>query len=463
MTVPSWISDAIFYQIFPDRFFNGDPNNDPPNVKPWGSLPTSNGFQGGDISGIIQKMDYFVDLGINTLYLNPIFLSSTTHGYNTTDYLKVDPKLGDLALFQKLLKIAHKHQIRIVLDGVFNHCGRGFFAFTDVLENQSESPYKDWFSISRFPIDAYSSGDARDYLGWWKHKSLPKLNTYNPRVRKYIFDVARYWIEQGIDGWRLDVPNEIDDDGFWAEFRSIVKSQNPEAYLVGEIWNIDGRWVDDTHFDGLMNYPIREAILNLLNEKWTIGQFVDRIQNLIYAYPLENIEAMYNLLGSHDTERLRTVLGNQEKIKLAILLLFTLPGAPAIYYGDEVGVEGGKDPDCRRAFPWKEKDWIENIRTTTKDAIMLRKTYAGLRTSTFENIFTDDTAKILAFSRGEGKEKIMIIVNASQKTSTIRIQIQKLGWDQKKFVKDHLKDRQWKIENHQLSISIGGYELMLLS
>ncbi len=155
--------------------------------------------------------------------------------------------------------------------------------------------------------------------------------------------------------------------------------------------------------------------------------------------------------------------GNQEKIKLAILLLFTLPGAPAIYYGDEVGVEGGKDPDCRRAFPWKEKDWIENIRTTTKDAIMLRKTYAGLRTSTFENIFTDDTAKILAFSRGEGKEKIMIIVNASQKTSTIRIQIQKLGWDQKKFVKDHLKARQWKIENHQLSISIGGYELMLLS
>jgi glycosidase len=209
MIVPAWVSEAIFYQIFPDRFYNGDLNNDPPNIKPWGTLPTTNGFQGGDIAGIIQKVDYLLDLGINTIYLNPIFLSPSTHGYNTTDYFKIDPKLGDLAKFQQLIKIAHEHQIRIILDGVFNHCGRGFFAFSDVLENQSESPYKDWFSISRFPINAYSSGDAMDYLGWWKHKSLPKLNTYNPRVRKYIFDVAKYWIDQGIDGWRLDVPISI--------------------------------------------------------------------------------------------------------------------------------------------------------------------------------------------------------------------------------------------------------------
>ncbi len=463
MTVPEWVKQAIFYQIFPDRFYNGDPNNDPPNVRPWGSPPTSNGFQGGDIAGIIQKMDYFIDLGINTLYLNPIFLSPSTHGYNTTDYFKIDPKLGNLTKFQQLIKIADAHHIRIILDGVFNHCGRGFFAFTDVLENQSESPYKDWFSITRFPIDAYSSGEARDYLGWWKHKSLPKLNTYNPRVREYIFDVARYWIEQGIDGWRLDVPNEIDDDGFWAEFRSIVKKQNPETYLLGEIWNIDPRWVDELHFDGLMNYPLKEAIIQLLNDRWTIGQCVEKIQSIFRSYPQENINAMYNLLGSHDTERLRTVLGSLEKSKLAILILFTLPGAPAIYYGDEVGIEGGKDPDCRRAFPWKEKDWNEDIRRTTKTAVELRKAYFGLSSPFFECVFSDDTNRILAYTRGEGKEKVMVLINAGQKLTSCIIPMQKLGWEKKKFLKDHYKGGEWKIEKQRLSIDIEGTSFKLLS
>jgi cyclomaltodextrinase len=462
MAVPGWIKQAIFYQLFPDRFYNGDPNNDPPNVKPWNSLPTINGFHGGDIAGIIQKMDYLIDLGINTLYLTPIFLSPSTHGYNTSDYFKVDPKLGDLETFRRLIKIAHKHQIRIILDGVFNHCGRGFFAFCDVLENQSESPYVDWFNISRFPIDAYSSGDAKDYQGWWKHKSLPKLNTYNPKVRKYIFDVAKYWLEQGIDGWRLDVPNEIDDDGFWAEFRSVVKKQNSEAYLLGEIWNVDPRWVDESHFDGLMNYPMREVILQLLNERWTIEQCAERIQNIIRSYPQENINAMYNLLGSHDTERLRTLLGSLEKVNLAILILFSLPGAPAIYYGDEIGIEGGKDPDCRRAFLWNEKDWTGNIRRTTKTAIELRKAFNGLSTPFFECIFIDNAKKVFAYTRGEGKEKVMIVVNVGQKLETCIIPMHTLGWDQKKFLKDHQKGGQWKIENFRVSIDIEGLGFKLL-
>jgi glycosidase len=224
MSVPDWCKDAIFYQIFPDRFWNGDRDNDPPNVRPWGSIPTTWGFQGGDLRGIIQKFDYLLDLGVNAIYLNPIFQSTSTHRYNTTNYYKIDPKLGSLDDFHQLIALAHRNQVRIILDGVFNHCGRGFFAFNDILENQENSAYRDWFHIKHFPVNAYSPGDATDYLGWWGMKSLPKFNTKNPSVRKFIMDIARYWIEQGADGWRLDVPSEINDDSFWEEFRHVVKS-----------------------------------------------------------------------------------------------------------------------------------------------------------------------------------------------------------------------------------------------
>ncbi len=264
MQVPEWVFDAVFYQIFPDRFANGDPGNDPPNVQPWGTPPTNWGFQGGDLQGVLMRMDYLQDLGINAIYLNPVFHSSSNHRYNTSDYYHIDPKLGTDDDFRTLLDEAHRRGVRIVLDGVFNHCGRGFFAFNDVVENEAHSPYADWFHIKRFPLNAYGPGDAENYVAWWKFKSLPKFNTDNPQVRRYLIDVARYWVDQGIDGWRLDVPNEIDDDGFWADFRSAVKSANPDAYLVGEIWDGDPRWVGPGHFDGLLNYPMREAVLGYI-------------------------------------------------------------------------------------------------------------------------------------------------------------------------------------------------------
>ena len=218
MSVPYWVQDAVFYQIFPDRFANGDPHNDPGYLEPWGAPPTQHGFQGGDLRGIINQLDYLIDLGVNALYLNPIFLANSTHRYNTVDYYRIDPRLGTMADFRALLDAAHTNHMRVVLDGVFNHCGRGFFAFNDLLENQAHSVYRDWYHVKRYPVDAYSPGDADSYLGWWGLKSLPKFNTSNPEVRKYLLGVARYWIDQGTDGWRLDVPNEIDDDNFWHEF-----------------------------------------------------------------------------------------------------------------------------------------------------------------------------------------------------------------------------------------------------
>jgi len=212
-----------------------------PTSSPGLISPIDGVFQGGDRAGVIQRIDYLVDLGVDALYLNPIFKAPSNHRYNTGDFYQIDPMLGSSQDFMALLDEAHKRGMYVVLEGVFNHCGRGFFAFTDIVENEQYSQYRDWFHIKRFPLDASSPGDAKNFLGWWKLKSLPKFNTSNPQLRAYILDVASYWIEQGIDGWRLDVPNEIDDDGFWAEFRQVVKHANPQAYLFGEIWKVDPR------------------------------------------------------------------------------------------------------------------------------------------------------------------------------------------------------------------------------
>jgi len=332
MSVPYWVQDAIFYQIFPDRFANGDTGNDPPSVQPWGTPPTNWHFQGGDLRGIIQQFDYLLDLGIIAIYLNPIFHSTSNHRYNTLDYYKIDPKLGDMHDFRALFDLAHRNGVRVILDGVFNHCGRGFFAFVDVLENQEYSPYKEWFHILHFPVDAYSEGDSKDYLAWWGFRSLPKFNTGNPQVRRYLFDVARYWIEQGADGWRLDVPNEIDDDTFWAEFRHTVKTVNQDAYLVGEIWTADPRWVGEWHFDGLMHYPFRDCLLRLLYAgTLDAAQCANKLASFLQLYPRPNAYAMYLPLCSHDTERIMTKLGGDvNKVKLAFLVQFAYQGAPAI-------------------------------------------------------------------------------------------------------------------------------------
>jgi cyclomaltodextrinase len=422
MTVPSWMKDEVFYQIFPDRFDNGDPNNDPINVHPWSSPPDSVHFQGGDLRGIINHLDYLQDLGIQALYLNPIFLSTSNHRYNTVDYFKIDPRLGTMADFSDLVRQLHNRSMHLVLDGVFNHCGRGFYAFTDVLENGRESDYIDWFHIHRFPLDAYSPDQTHNYQAWWGIKSLPKFNTDNQKVRNYIYGVARYWIEMGSDGWRLDVPNEIDDDDFWGNFRDSVKSLNSEAALIGEIWDVQPRWVGDRHFDGLMNYPFRTAILDLLQAGKSGLHTAEAIQKVVTAYPWENLLCMYNLVGSHDTERILTMLGGRiDLLRLAYLTLFALPGAPAIYYGDEIGLEGGKDPDCRRAFIWDEKSWNLDIRNWIKGLIQARKNHPALRTGQFEIVYGSSTDPVLVIKRSLNEENIIFTVNATSKTQEISI------------------------------------------
>jgi Glycosidases len=255
---PDWVKHAVFYQIFPDRFAKSKQ----PRQRllqnfmweEWHEIPTLQGYKGGDLWGVMEQLDYLQDLGINAIYFTPIFQSASNHRYHTHDYYQVDPMLGGNPAFKELLDAAHHRNIKIVLDGVFNHASRGFFFFHDILENGPHSPWLDWFKIEGWPLSAYDGNLPANYVGWDGNRALPVFNHDNPEVREYIMEIAEYWIKLGIDGWRLDVPFEIKTPGFWQEFRERVKAINPEAYIVGEVWEDGREWLDGTQFDGVMNY-----------------------------------------------------------------------------------------------------------------------------------------------------------------------------------------------------------------
>jgi len=464
MSVPLWVQDAVFYQIFPDRFANGDPANDPPDVQPWGSPPTITGFQGGDLRGIVEHFDYLSDLGVTALYLNPIFAAGSNHRYNTSDYHAIDDRLGRLDDFTRLIEQAHARGLRVVLDGVFNHTGRAFPAFRDLLDHGEASAYRDWYHPRRFPLDAFGDGPAERYLAWWKFRSLPKLNTSHPPVRKYLLETARLWIERGADGWRLDVPNEIDDDSFWAEFRHTVKQANPDAYLLGEIWTVDPRWVGPRTFDGLMNYPLRKSLLDLvLDGSLPPSAFRLELERQIGAYPEANVLAQYNLLGSHDTERVSTLAdGEERRLRLLFALQFLLPGVPGIYYGDEIGLTGGKDPVCRGAFPWDRAAWDGSRRDLLRRLIQLRHTRPEIRRGRLEFLVADDEARILAFARRWEDQSAVCIVSLSEAAQEVLLPIGSLGWRPGREVRDGLSGRAFGVTGGFLTTALEPFECVIL-
>jgi neopullulanase len=438
--VPAWVQDAVFYQIFPDRFHNGDPSNDPSNVEPWGAPPTLWGYQGGDLRGIQKRLDYLQDLGITALYLNPIFHAGSNHRYNTIDYLRIDPRLGTDADFDALIEDVHRRGMRLVLDGVFNHSGRGFHAFVDLLENEEHSAFRDWYHVRSFPLDAFSPGKAEAYEAWWGIKSLPKFNTSSPDVRRYLLRIARHWIERGADGWRLDVPNEIDDDTFWREFREVVKHASPEAYLVGEIWTVDPRWVGSSHFDGLMNYPVREALLEfLVGGQLQPSQFSQRLEAILAAYPSEHTHAHYLPLGSHDTPRIRTLCPDDSSLRQLFAVQFTLPGAPGIYYGDEIGLPGDKDPDSRRAFPWDEDAWDAGLRAFVRSLVNLRKAEPALRRGELRVLLADDERGLLSFGRTSGDREVRVVLSVSDSDQVVLLPAGGSGWEPGRAVREQLR------------------------
>ena len=292
---PDWVKDAIFYQIFPDRFAKSAQVEKPHNLETWDSPPTTFGYKGGDLLGVVEHLDYLQDLGITAIYFCPIFQSTANHRYHTHDYFQVDPILGGNAAFKTLLDEAHKRGMRVVIDGVFNHASRGFYQFNHTLENGPASPYIDWFTFREFPVRAYQ--EPSNYDAWWGLAALPKFNHKNPQVREFIFRVAEYWIRQGIDGWRLDVPGEIDDDEFWREFRRRVKAINPDAYIVGEIWHEAKRWLQGDQFDAVMNYPVTRACLSFLVDHENIDHDLLQEQSYGKVEPIDAAEFARTLQG----------------------------------------------------------------------------------------------------------------------------------------------------------------------
>lgn len=447
IVTPDWVKDAVFYQIFPDRFARSERVPKPSNLEPWDSPPTVFGFKGGDLLGVTEHLDYLQELGITAIYFNPIFQSAANHRYHTHDYYRVDPILGGDGAFRELLDAAHARDIRVVLDGVFNHASRGFYQFSHTMENGVASPYLDWFYFDEAGLragkrlDAYPSPENErrlnrshrslqelGYQAWWDLPALPEFDTDTEAVRRFIFDVARYWIEFGMDGWRLDVPQEIDDDAFWQEFRRVVKAANPEAYIVGEIWFDARRWLQGDQFDAVMNYIFDRACLGFFGgerldasqhpggfalQPLSATQFADAVDDMLALYDWEVTLVQLNLLSSHDMPRFLTLVQrDKEALKLATLFQMTFPGAPCVYYGDEIGMEGKHDPDCRRAFPWDEGCWDHDLLAFFRRASTLRHGHPALRRGRYIRLTADDPHRVYAFARqGEGETLVVVLNN----------------------------------------------------
>lgn len=435
---PDWVRDAVFYQIFPDRFARSDKLVKPGNLEAWEHPPTPHGFKGGDLEGVIEHLDYLQELGINALYFCPIFWSSANHRYHTYDYYQVDPLLGGNRAFERLLAECKRRGIRIVLDGVFNHASRGFFQFNDILENGAHSPWLDWFTIHGWPLSPYDDGKPANYACWWGLPALPKFRTETPAVREFLWGVASHWVDQGIDGWRLDVPNEIDDDSFWQEFRRRVRKKNRECYIVGEIWVDARRWLQGDMFDAVMNYLWTSSVLGFCLKSWdrslTKGMqygtkepldaraFQLAMDQVLKLYPEAISSVQLNLLDSHDTPRVMTLCqGDRTGLELATLIQMTFLGAPCVYYGDEIGLTGGRDPDCRKAFPWDESTWDKELQSIFRELIALRHRHKCLRRGDYAPVSA--SGELFVFSRSLKNEKLVVAVNAGREVEKCTLEL----------------------------------------
>jgi len=413
---PSWVADAVFYQIFPDRFCNGDVANDPASVAAWGDAPTRENFFGGDLQGVISKLDYLQDLGVNAIYLNPIFQARTNHRYDTCDYFKVDPMLGDKAVLRELVRQVHARGMHIIFDGVFNHCGDGFKPFQDVMRHGADSQFADWFLARSYPLTT----EPLNYLSCGGCVYLPKFNHDNKQVQQFLLHVGRYWLEEtGMDGWRLDVPFKI-EPSFWRKFRKAVKAVNPQAYLVGEVWREAGPWIKGDTFDGVTNYRLRDLIFDYVNTTVLDAEdFGYELRTLLAAHG-KSASQMLNLLDSHDTPRVLTTFnGDVEKLRIAMTLQMTLPGAPMIYYGDEVGMLGETDPDCRRCMPWDEAPWNHEVQQFTRALTHLRQDHPALRCGMLTQLAFFNG--VYAYKQQLEDDEVIVIVNPRESIRGLEI------------------------------------------
>ena len=444
MNGPEWVNDAVFYQIFPERFGNGDPSNDPVGVANWDTdAPTRENFFGGDLAGITQKAGYLRDLGINALYLTPIFEAASNHKYDTHDYLKIDPAFGTLDTFRQMREALSAAGVRLVLDAVFNHCGDGFPPFRDVIEKGEASRYRDWFFVDSFPVRF----DPPSYQTCGGAPFLPKLNTENPEVRAYLLDVTRQWTAEGIDGWRLDVPWKASPE-FWRQFRAEVERINPEAYIVAEVWRGTSDWLRGDTAHGVMNYRLRSHILDYAAWDHMDAEDFDYEVRQLLAEHGASVPYHLTLLGSHDTPRIRTLCrNNSARVVIAVALQMTLPGTPMIYSGDEIGMEGENDPDCRRPMIWDASRWHRPINAATRRLIALRRAHPALRRGDLQPLRVFNG--VYAFARTLGDDRVIVVINPRGEQPSLTIP---LG--------DHAQVSQWVdiLSGTAFTVQNGGIE-----
>ncbi|GLB58859.1 alpha-glycosidase [Cytobacillus sp. NCCP-133] len=455
---PSWVKDTVWYQIFPERFANGNPDNDPVGTLAWGSTyPSPTNFFGGDFEGVMEHLDYLQNLGITGIYFTPVFKAFSNHKYDTIDYLEIDPQFGTKESLRKMVEECHKRNIRVMLDAVFNHSGYYFPPFQDVLKNGEKSKFKDWFHPHSFPL---KGGKYPNYETFAFVEQMPKLNTANPEVKDYLLKVANYWIEEfNIDGWRLDVANEVDHQ-FWREFRQTVKSVKPDLYILGEIWHNSMPWLRGDQFDAVMNYPFTANLLNLIAKK-TISatEFAYNITGEIHRYPANFYEAAFNLVGSHDTPRILSECnGDKKRVKLIYTILFTFMGSPCLYYGDEIGLSGEIDPGCRKCMEWDEAKQDRDLFIHVQKLIQLRQEEKLLANEgQFE--FFQTTGNIVAYRKYNESKTIVVVANPLDEKTDFTLPYNMKGVK----ITNLLSGEEFAAEADSLKVNLAGFEFEILS
>jgi glycosidase len=410
---PEWARGATFYQIFPDRFARGARPHRTSNVDPWDAPVHGRSFLGGDLDGIVERLDHIASLSVDALYLTPIFTAPSNHKYDTADYFSVDPDFGgDLAL-RRLVEAVHARGMRLILDGVFNHTGSQWAPFQDVLANGAKSAHADWF---------YFATD-QTYETWATNvPSLPKLRTGHPEVRELVCRIGRFWVEEfGIDGWRLDVASEV-DHRTWRAFRQSVRDADPAAFLVGEVWHPAMPWLRGDEFDSVMNYPARTAIIDFAGAGEPDGQrFLDAIDRMRALYPEPIHHFLYNLLGSHDVQRPLTALGgDRAAFGMAPAMMFALPGSVSVYYGDEVGMEGGDDPGSRGGMIWDQARQDRRLLDLYRRLGAIRRRMPMLRVGGYSRLDSAGApADTAAFARGDGTQRLVVVINGSARAGSV--------------------------------------------
>lgn len=453
-TTPEWVHGAVMYQIFPERFAPTD------QIPPaWGTPPQWSDFQGGHLRGITRNLDYLKELGVEILYLNPINTSPSNHKYDAVDFLHVDPAFGGDTAFKELVQTAHGRGLKVVLDASFNHCYPQFFAFQDLVKQGENSAYKDWFTVHEFPVrvkirphtaeklderfwpwlekfkelsgvpveEVTDEGPLIEptYEAWFGVINMPKINQSNPETRAYFLNVARHWLtEYEMDGWRMDVAQHVVDD-FWDEFRQVCKETKPDCYLLAEIWGDTSPWLQGNQFDATMNYYFRDMCVRYFAQtELNTPPFMDGLIRMYQMYAPQVTAVTQNLFGSHDVARFKHLAGERsERLRLATLFKLTMPGVPSIYYGDEIGMSGGDDPDNRRAFPWHQREsWDLAMLAHTRELIYLRQQHPALKLGSWRPVW--HSAEALAYERVHEQEHILIILTRQKELRQVALPYQ---------------------------------------